>query len=232
MLATMQVADIGMRRALRLPLPTPEAVPGLRDARGGVTARLRGSVIPDATPSRAMWLAFWDDEAAFDRYLASDHRLTSWFADAFTVRMEPLQAYGAWPGFPEDLDPQRAERHQGPVVVTTIGLLRMRRSIPWTIASNRVQKQFQQTPGVIWAMGASKPPFFVATMSIWESSEAAEGFAHQPGGAHQKAMEASNAGPFMRQEIFARFAPIATSGRLGPDPAIDESWLADAAERR
>lgn len=224
MLVTMQVADVGWRRALRLPLPRPEAVPGLRDARGAVTARFNASLIPDAEPGRAVWFGFWDDEPAFDRFLNGGGPLVERFGDGWTLRMTPLRAHGAWPGSPTELPAD--DGYRGPVAVLTLGLLRLRRSIRWTIASNQVQKQFLEAPGVVWAMGASRPPLFAATMSIWESAEAASGFAHRPDEAHQRAVAANRASPFMRQELFARFRPVASSGGLdGAEPTIAPDWL-------
>jgi hypothetical protein len=170
-----------------------------------------------------MWLAFWDDEASLDSFLKTDSPLVTTFADGWDLRMVPLRGHGTWPGFPTDAAPQTS--YEGPVVVLTLGLLRLRRSMAWTRASNRVQKQFLKTPGVIWAMGASQPPLFTATVSLWESSAAAMAFAHQPGEAHAVAVAENDESPFMQQEIFARFKPVSSKGSLGPSPELAADWL-------
>ena len=229
MFASLHVADVGLLQSFRIRPPSPESVPGLLDARSGLTARLAPSFIPDPAWGRAMWLAFWEDEASLDRFLETDDPIVKQFSDGWSVRMIPLRAHGAWPGFPTDLTAEAAEETTGPVVVLTIGLLRMKRALAWTRASTKVQKQFVDTPGVVWAMGASRPPKFVATMSVWESAAAAAGFAKKQGEAHLAAMTESSASPFMREEIFARFRPVATSGSLGPSPELQADWLLDRA---
>lgn len=176
-----------------------------------------------------MWLAFWDDETSLDRFLETDSPVVKQFSDGWCLRMVPLRAHGTWPGFPTDLVAEPAEETTGPVVVLTLGLLRMKRAMAWTKASTKVQQQFLDTPGVIWAMGASKPPKFAATMSVWESAAAAAGFARKQGEAHAAAMAENSEDPFMQQEIFARFKPVATSGSLGPSPELSVDWLLDRA---
>lgn len=229
MFASLHVADVGLLKSFRVRPPSPDSVPGLLDARSGLTARFTRSIIPDPAWGRAMWLAFWDEEASLDRYLATNTPLVQAFDDGLTVRMEPLRGHGAWPGFPADSDLNGNDEYDGPVVVLTIGLLRLRRSMAWTRASNKVQQQFLETPGVIWAMGASQPPLFAATMSVWESGTAAAAFAHKQGAAHAAAIAAGSERPFMRQELFARCKPVASSGSLGPSPELPAGWLADRA---
>lgn len=226
MIASLHVADVGLIKSFRVRPPSPQTVPGLRDARAGLTARFTDSVIPDPAFGRAMWLAFWDDEASLDRYLESKSPLVEMFQKGLTIRMVPLRSHGAWPGFPTELGDDHVA-YDGPVVVMTLGLLRLRRSFAWTQASNRVQKQFLTAPGVIWAMGASRPPLFAATVTVWESATAASTFAHQPGGAHSTAIDENAGNPLMRQEIFARFKPCSSTGSLGPAPDLAQDWLSD-----
>ena len=223
MFASLQVADVGLLKSFRVRPPSPDAVPGLRDARSGLMARFTESLTPDPAFGRAMWLGFWDDEAAFERFNESGSALLDTFDGGWTLGMTPLKAHGSWPGFPTDLGADGDEG--GPVVVMTLGLLRMRRALAWTRASNRVQRQFLETSGVVWAMGASKPPFFAATVSVWESAADAAGFAHRQGEAHAAAAKENAADPFMRQEIFARFKPVWSEGSLGPNPDLAEGWL-------
>ncbi len=171
-----------------------------------------------------MWLGFWDEERSLDRFLDSGSPIVETFQDGWNLRMEPLRGHGAWPGFPDDPE-QATGDYSGPVVVLTLGLLRLRRSLAWTRASNHVQRQFLDAPGVIWAMGASRPPLFAATVSIWESADAASTFARAEGQAHAKAVAANTTKPFMRQEIFARFKPLTSTGSIATNPPLTEEWL-------
>ena len=171
-----------------------------------------------------MWIGFWDAEESLDRFIEAGSPIVENFRDGLHVRLQPLRGHGQWPGFPDDLTPEGRD-DEGPVVVMTLGLLRLRRSISWNRASNNVQKQFLQTPGVVWAMGASKPPFFAATVSIWESANAATTFARLEGQAHAKAARDNAKDPFMSQEIFARFKPVSSSGSLMKNPPLAGDWL-------
>jgi len=187
-------------------------------------ARFNRSIVPDPAWGLSMWLGFWDEERSLDHFLDGESPIVETFKDGLNLRMEPLRGHGAWPGFPPE--PEHAtDDYSGPVVVLTLGLLRLRRSLAWTRASNDVQRQFLEAPGVIWAMGASRPPLFAATTSIWETADAASTFARNEGRAHARAVAANTANPFMRQEIFARFKPLSSTGSIDTHPSLAEDWL-------
>ena len=118
MIASLLVADIGPRAAT-LRSPKPGKVPGLRSATIGLTAPLGGGRIPRPQIGRAMFVSFWDDEAALNAYLA-DSRLAAHFADGFRMRMKPVRAHGTWPGLPDDIPRSRKVETEGPTAVITI----------------------------------------------------------------------------------------------------------------
>lgn len=68
MIASVHVADVGARRALRILArpPRPSSTPGLR-ADVGLTAPLSASVLPSPDVGRVGLVAFWDEEDALDR---------------------------------------------------------------------------------------------------------------------------------------------------------------------
>src|SRR5688500_11536319 len=104
MIASVHVADVGVRRALALltKVPKPAAVPGLRSAKAGVAAPLGPSVLPRPNPRRVGLVALWDDDAALDRFLA-EHPTAATLARGWHVRLAPLRAFGTWPGLPGDV---------------------------------------------------------------------------------------------------------------------------------
>ena len=60
-----------------------------------------------------------------------------------------------------------------------------------------------------------RPPF-VATCSLWESSEAIATYAFDDtGAAHPAAIRADRTKPFHHEQAFIRFRPIAVAGSLG-----------------
>src|SRR5438093_13758477 len=100
MIASVHVADVGLRSALAVlrRAPKPGTVAGLRRADVGLAAPLRGS--PNPVPQRrACLIAFWDDDEALDRFLAG-HWMAAALAGGWRVRLEPRRVYGSWPGVP------------------------------------------------------------------------------------------------------------------------------------
>jgi heme-degrading monooxygenase HmoA len=227
MIASVSVADVGVANAARLCVGPQTDAPGLLDIHTGQTARLRRSIMPDIAYGRIATIGFWETDDAFDRFLEarSGNRradtLAAALRDGWTAKLRPLRAYGGWPGLPSDTPTSRDVDNAGPVIVLTIGQLRVRRSVPWLRASARAQGELADAEGLIWAMGMSRPPRFVATMSVWESAEASKAYAFRSTGAHHQAIEANRATPFMHEEAFIRFQPFASSGQLdGCEPVI------------
>ena len=81
-------------------------------------------------------------------------------------------------------------------------------------------------PGLIWATGLGRPPF-VATCSLWKSSQAAATYAYGPNdAAHQTAIRADRARPFHHESAFIRFRPYGAHGRLDGKNRLPENALA------
>ena len=72
MIATVHIADIGKRAALGVlrRRPTPGAVSGLRYAETAIAAPLGGGLLPAPRLGRVSLIAAWDDDQAFDGFLA------------------------------------------------------------------------------------------------------------------------------------------------------------------
>ena len=101
MIATIDVADIGIRSTLRAlrRRPTPIDVPGLRWLDIAPTVPLSSKRPPGLR--QAVLLAMWDDEDAAASF-ADTHPLAQRFADnGFHAVLRPLRAFGAWPGLPD-----------------------------------------------------------------------------------------------------------------------------------
>src|SRR5215213_9786264 len=126
MIASVHIADVGVRRALPLlrRSPAPGSEPGLRHADVALTAPLGASVLPKPDLRRVGLVAFWDDDDALDRFLERSS-LAAALADGWHVRLEPTRLWGTWPGVPDDLPRPRQAPHDGPAVVLTLGRLRL-----------------------------------------------------------------------------------------------------------
>jgi|SRR5581483_4939583 len=227
MIASVHIADVGPARALRVLRRRPTAL-GMRDAQVASTAALGGSLRPSPDLGRAALVAFWDDDAALDRFLAT-HPLAATMSGGWHVRLEPLRAFGSWPGLPDDLPRGRKVDHEGPAAVLTLGRLRLSQTTRFFRTSNKAENAVLGAPGLIFATAMARPPF-VATCSLWESSEALSAYAY--GGdrpAHPDAIAADRVKPFHHQQAFIRFRPYASQGSLAGRNSLAESWLVPTA---
>ena len=227
MIASVHVADLGVRKTFALQRKTPKVgeVPGLRMAEIAPAARFNGKFRPSLHWSRVGLIAFWDDDAALDTFLR-DHEVAAALAGGWRVRLEPLRAFGDWPGLPDDLPRQRAVEHEGPAAVITIARFRWRRVISFFRTNAPAEASLLAAKGCLWTTAFGRPPF-VATLSLWESDDAVRDYAYgdtNPG--HPEAITANHATPFHHQSAFIRFRPYGIEGKLDGRNPIREGLLA------
>src|SRR4051794_19369278 len=101
MIASLHIADVGARSALRGVRRAPSAA-GLRHANVALTAVLGGSLRPSPNLGRPALVAFCDDDAAVDRFL-SDHPMAQALRGGWHVRLGPLRVFGSWAGVPDGI---------------------------------------------------------------------------------------------------------------------------------
>lgn len=221
MLASVHLADIGIRGMGRVLLrrPKAEAVPGLRWANVGLLAPLAFSGPPPL--GRVGLVAFWDDEAALDRFLAADP-LGARLAGGFQARLQPLRAYGSWPGLPADIPGTRAVPHDGPVVALTLARVRLSQAVRFLRTSRPAEQAAVAHPGLVWGSAVVRPPF-AATVSIWQSSQATAGYAYKQQQAHNDAIVEQQRKDFHKESAFIRFAPLHAEGSLRGRNPLDAS---------
>ncbi len=226
MIASVHLADAGARSALsilRRP-PDPRTVPGLRHVDAALAAPLRGSVRPAPDIRRVALVAFWDDDAALDAYLA-DHAVAATMADGWHLRLEPLRAFGTWPGLPDGVPTSRTVEHQGPAAVLTLGRLRLSQTVRFLRTSAKAEAAVGAAPGLAWATGLGRPPF-VGTCSLWHTTEALSAYAYgREIPAHPDAITANRVKPFHHQSAFIRFRPYGSHGRLDGRNPLSEDWM-------
>jgi hypothetical protein len=230
MIASVHIANVGARSAVSLVrrVPKPGEIDGLRHADIGLTAPLSPKLLGKPDLGRVALYAFWDDDAAIDRFLA-DHPLASKFAHGWHVRLTPLRAFGSWPGLPADTPTARAVDHEGPVAALTVGRLRLTQTVRFLRASAKAEAGALTAPGLVWATGVARPPF-VSTCSLWESTRALSTYAFgraEP--AHPDAISEGEAKAFHHQQAFIRFAPYGSVGHLDGRNPLNETWMAPVA---
>jgi len=225
-IASVHIADVGFGKAVGVlrTAPKPAKVPGLRSANVALCAPLSPKLRKQIQPGRLGLIAFWDDDAALDGFLAG-HELADTLAGGWRLRLQPLRAHGAWPGLPEDTPSGRKTDHTGPTAALTMGRFRWSRAWQFFPTSAKAEGRVLEAPGRIWSSGLAKPPF-VATCSLWESTDALSDYAYgeaQP--AHSDAMAVNRTKPFHRHEVYIRFRPYDTVGHLDGTNPLPEGWL-------
>jgi hypothetical protein len=222
MIATVNIADLGARGTLRSLWHRPAAasVPGLRWLDTAVAVPLASKRPPGVR--RSVMIAFWDDEEAAAAF-AEDHPVGQRYADdnGFRAVLRPLRAFGTWPGLPDDLPRARGAVHDGPVLVTTLGRLRVTQAGRFFRASRPAERSAVAAAGFVWGTAASRPPF-MATVSLWSSDEDAAAYAYgDPDAGHPRAITKQRRKDFHHESAFIRYAPLATAGSVRGMPATD-----------
>lgn len=227
MIASVHIADVGVPAVLRGLRRAPSA-PGLRNANVAVAAPLGGSVRPSPQVGRLSLVAFWDGDGDLDRFL-EEHPLAQALDAGWRVRLEPLRAFGSWPGLPADVPRNRKVDHDGPVAAVTLGRTRFTQLPRFLRTSNKAENRLLGARGLIWATGMARPPF-VGTCSLWESTEALSDYAYgSDAPAHADAITEGRTKPFHHQEVFIRFRPYASEGSLQGRNPLSERWAAGVA---
>jgi hypothetical protein len=232
MIASVNVADVGVLRALTLTRKAPPegSIPGLRHANVGIAAPLGGSVFPSPQFGRAALVAFWENDEAIDRFL-SGHALGAKFASGWHIRLEPLRAFGTWPGLPrEEITDQRHVDYDGPVAALTMGRPIASQLLRFLRTSAKAEASAVEAPGLLWTTGIARPPSFVATCSLWESTRALSTYAFgNRDTAHPDAITAGEEKAFHHEQAFIRFRPYGAHGHLDGKNPLPESLASQLA---
>ncbi|MBV9043366.1 MAG: hypothetical protein JOZ68_20425, partial [Acidimicrobiia bacterium] len=185
MIATVDIADLGFLRTIGAVRrrPKPDQVPGLRwlDIVFGVPLAMSRP----PRPRRAVMLALWDDADAAAAF-ADSHRFAARFKTGMHATLQPLRAFGTWPGLDESIPRSRATTNDGPVFVFTLGRLRLSQFIRFMRASRPAEHAAIGADGLIWGTAGARPPM-MATVSAWESAEASVAYAFNAPGGHPSA---------------------------------------------
>jgi hypothetical protein len=234
MLFSAHLADTSALAALRRKTPQAGDVPGLRSARTATCAPFTNGVLPRPQFSREAMLACWQDEVSLDRFLA-DHPTGRVLGEGWHVRMELIRAVGVWPGLDDDMVQAAGTRSPGmtgPSVAITIGTAYLRTVIPFARVNSGLEDQFLDTPEGIWGTAMTNlAQRLVATLTIWESPDAADDYMRS--GAHGAAV-ADHFDPvkdptghtFVTGGGFFGFRPLSTSGAIDGKNPIPVDLLA------
>lgn len=187
--------------------------PGLRFAKVLGSGRGGGfGLVPSATHGGL--LCEFDDLDSAARFVDGSPVLARWRREAAeyaTLLLRPLRTRGSWGGHAIRAAGS-ATAGAGPVAALTRGSVRPSRALEFWRHAAPSQAAVEHAPGCLLAAGLGEAPLLrQATLSVWASTEAMDGYARQ--GAHQQAIRAAAAGGHFSESMFVRFEPLAMHGQ-------------------
>jgi heme-degrading monooxygenase HmoA len=166
--------------------------------------------------SRYGLVAVWESAEAADAFFSSslvarDYREHA--DEMWTVRLAPTAAHGTWSGANPFL-PLAPRSNGGPVAVLTRATIRWRRLAAFWGAVPEASRALEDARGLVASIGIGEAPFVrQATFSLWRTEADMQEFAY--GGAHRDVIRRTRAESWYAEELFARFAPVASEGTWG-----------------
>jgi hypothetical protein len=170
--------------------------------------------------SRYALLAAWDGADAAGAFLGGalmrEFRVRA--DEVWTVRLAPVAARGAWSGANPFL-PLAPKPAAGPVAVLTRATIRWRRLAAFWGAVPEASGALESAAGLVASIGVGEAPLVrQATFSLWRDEAGMQAFAYGSG-AHREVMRRTREEGWYAEELFARFAPVASEGSWeGRDP--------------
>ena len=170
--------------------------------------------------SRSALFAVWKDESDLDAFVADSPLARRWrrAEQSWHVRLRSIGGHGTWKGV-DPLAGLDVGSGDGPVAIITRANVRRRSWKAFGTASEVVDTELHQAPGLIDVVGIGETPVgALATFSLWESLSAARAFAYSMPD-HVEVMRRTRAEDWYAEEMFARFEPYASTGTWnGRDP--------------
>jgi hypothetical protein len=177
------------------------------------------SLLPDF--GRYALLATWSSEPAADEFFAAPllGECREHGAELWTVKLLTLRSRGAWAGagpfavHPGALPPEL------PRVVLTRACLRLRAVPGFWSRVPAINRSLIAAPGLRLALGVGEIPWVrPVTFSVWDDDASLDRFAFQ-GSCHHAGARAAYQHRWFHEDLFARFAAIASQGKIaGHDP--------------
>lgn len=215
--ARWALARMGERR---LTLSPP---PGARFSRMMGCGRHGFSPLPDLR--RYALVASWESTEAALQFFESDHfaPYTSHTTEHYTVLMAPVQSHGQWDGVNPFATPTPAEAAPDePLMVLTRATIHTRKLLDFWRHVPQARAGLKGSPDLLYAQGIGENPLTQqATVSIWKTSSAIRQFAYQRT-SHKDIVRLTRERNWYREELFARFVPIATQGTLEGKDLLEE----------
>lgn len=192
-------------------------VPGLRFSKLLGTGDGRRFTVRDADPTRWAMFSVWDDRSRLDEFERTSPGFRAWrriAVESWRIDLLPLRWHGSWGG----RDPFRgftpSSVAAGSVAVLTRARIRPARWRSFWQAVPPVADASYRAPGRRFAIGIGEAPIGLqATFSLWDSADSLDAFAYR-NDAHRAVIARTRTENWYTEELFARFAVLATSGTI------------------
>lgn len=197
------------------------ATPGCRFWKLLGTGDGRTFTVRDADLRRWALLAVWSDPAALAAFERTSPVTSGWrriAEERWRADLLPVRARGAWSGS-QPFQPLAADGHEGPVAAITRARLTAAKVRTFWRAVPPVSADLQRAGGLRFTVGIGEAPIGLqGTFSVWDDAGALADYAYR-GHAHREAVARTASEGWYREELFARFALLETSGTVdGADP--------------
>jgi spheroidene monooxygenase len=166
-------------------------------------------------------LSVWECEALADSFFISLYfrELQQKFNSHYSIYLIPLSAKGSWSGFSQwDIQPLSAEKQ--PIAAITYASVKVS-FLPkfWSM----VPRVFTGNgyPGLLYTKGFGEYPLIhMATFSIWKDEQSMNNFAYHT--FHGEAIKVTRKNNGFNEEMFARFLPVKTIGKIQEEDPVFE----------
>jgi hypothetical protein len=178
---------------------------------------------PHADLQRYALFTVWDSSTALRQFEIDSpimQRIRRRAEEVWTVHMLPVRWHGKWGG----RDPfsgmlPAPPPTPGPWIILTRATLYVAKVRTFLNAVPAVSAHLLQQPGLLNSVGVGEMPLlYQATLSVWRSLPEITSFAYEPA-PHIEVVRRTRRERWYREELFARFRPVASCGTWdGADP--------------
>ena len=172
---------------------------------------------PHADLQRYALFTVWDSYEALKQFESSSaivRSMQSQAQEVWTVHMRPVRWHGKWGG----RDPLAAMVREdpppeGPWIILTRATIRPTRLGAFLRAVPPVAEQMLQQKDLINSVGVGEAPLlFQATLSVWRTLPSITNSAYSHNQQHSDVVRRTRQEGWYREELFARFRPLASTG--------------------